>query len=428
MRSFAPLRLAAWLCLASALLCLFAPFRADWPLFALLPAAALAVGLAALPCQKPAARLALGLLPAPLLLLASAWPALIAGALSVLFCAVFLALGRFRTELWQYRQELIALVLLSALLALLSNLSALRSVPSRCMALACVLCAVLALRALRLGRAASPAWEAAGVGSFLLVPAAGAAAGAALWASLPLLQYLVQGLAALFGGAVSLWNSLWTKTLVHVDTIGEDFFEDGYIPYPTDAPLPTEAPTPTQFGGGTELRLPELNWGRMLLIALAVAAGAALLVLAIRLLRRSKRPDPADSPEEDLQSEAAPAAPVRHGRTRRRKRRAPKSNQARVRALYREYLDYLRLRGLHPDAAATTVEITAASAELLIQSDEPLRELYRKARYSGAELSDEDLRLAGQRLNQLISDENLRAGAQDRSPLRSEAPDERRQP
>ena len=78
MRSFAALRLAAQLLLVSAVLCLFGPFRADWPLFALLPALALLAALAALPVKAAPARLALGLLPALALPLASGLPSLIA--------------------------------------------------------------------------------------------------------------------------------------------------------------------------------------------------------------------------------------------------------------------------------------------------------------------------------------------------------------
>lgn len=403
MRSFAALRLAAQLLLVSAVLCLFGPFRADWPLFALLPALALLAALAALPVKAAPARLALGLLPALALPLASGLPSLIAGGLMAGYCAAYLAAGRFVLELWQYRREAVVLIALAAVTALLSNLAAFRGVPPRWLALACGVCALLALRALRMGRAAPPAWEAAGAGIFLLLPLGGAAAGAAIWAATPLLQYPLRAIGALLGGAAALWSSFWARLLGSVDSIGDDFFveESGPVPtFPTEPALEPGAEPP----GGSNFRMPELEipW----LTLLAVAAGVALLILVLWLLRRGKRA-PEKTAASDYQWEAAPESAPR-SRLRRRGRRAPKTNRDRLRTLYKEYLVFLSNYGVRPERSETTAEITADASAVLTETDELFRALYRKARYSDAPISDAELREAEALLAQLARDENVR--------------------
>lgn len=403
MRSFAALRLAAQLLLVSAVLCLFGPFRADWPLFALLPALALLAALAALPVKAAPARLALGLLPALALPLASGLPSLIAGGLMTGYCAAFLAAGRFALELWQYRREAAVLIALAAVTALLSNLAAFRGVPPRWLALACGLCVLLALRALRMGRAAPPAWEAAGAGIFLLLPLGGAAAGAAIWAATPLLQYPLRAIGALLGGAAALWSSFWAWLLGSVGTIGDDFYAEESVPVPTLPTMPT-AESGAELPGGSDFRLPELHipWTALL----AAAAVLILLILAIRLLRKSKRAAAADA-SDDLQWEAAPESAPR-SRLRRRGRRAPKTNRDRLRTLYKEYLVFLSNYGVRPERSETTAEITADASAVLTETDELFRALYRKARYSDAPISDAELREAEALLARLARDENVR--------------------
>lgn len=404
MRSFAALRLAAQLLLVSAVLCLLGPFRADWPLFALLPALALLAALAALPLKAAPARLALGLLPALALPLASGLPALIAGGLMTGYCAAFLSVGRFALELWQYRREAVVLIALAAVTALLSNLAAFRGVPPRWLALACGVCALLALRALRMARAASPAWEAAGAGLFLLLPLGGAAAGAAIWAATPLLQYPLRAIGALLGGAAALWSSFWAWLLGSVDSIGDDFFVEESGPVPTLPTQPAMEPG-AELPGSSNLRMPELNipW----LTLLAVAAGVALLILALRLLRRGRRA-PAANASSDYQWETAPE-PSRRPRSRKRSRRGPRTNRDRVRTLYKDYLDFLSGCGVRPAHSETTAEISADAAAVLNETDELLRALYRQARYSDAPITDAELRDAEAQLARLTREENLRS-------------------
>lgn len=403
MRSFAPLRLAAHLCLYAAVVCVFAPFRADWALFALLAAGALAAGLAAVRCRSARVRLLLGLAPAPLLLLASGWPSLAAGALALVYCAAVLAAGRFILELWQYRREVVVLLLLSVLTVALTAPEDFRVLPWS-FAAACAGLSLLALRVLRMRRASTPAWEAGSVGVFLLPLAGGALLGAGIWAAIPALRYLVKGVGAVFGAAIALWNTIWTWLLRGVDWFGENSAATETTvstEFTEEATQVTVTASPGLSAEFPELRIP---WG----ILLAVAGGFLLLVLLLLLLRFLRRGEtPAEERTgEDLVLEASPEAPKRV-RTRRRRRTA-KTNRARVRALYQEYLRFLRTNGVQRRPGDTTAEISDASSELLLQSDEQLRSLYRKARYSSEEISDEELRLAAETLKRLTAEENLR--------------------
>lgn len=400
MRSFVPLRLASQLCLYAAAVCLFAPFRADWPMFALLPVLAFAAALAAGRCRSAGLRLLLGLAPALALPLASGWLSLAGAALAIGYTAAVLTAGRFVQELWQYRRETVALIPICAVICLFSVLAAFRSPPTRGFAVACVVLAFLALRALRMRQAASPAWEAGSPVLFVLPLAGAAALGAALWASVPLLQYAVRGLGALLAGLLSLWNKGWTWLMRYAEGMSDDFYvEETAVP----AEWYGEATQAADAGqSGTTFRIPDLHIPWTLL--LAVAAGVVLLILLIRFLRRGRRVPAGEAPEEFVYEKLpVEAAPVRS----RRRRRTARTNRGQIRQIYREYLSYLRIHGIPHRASETTADVTDSARPLLIETDEVLRDLYRKARYSSAELSPEELQTAKERLSRLTADANL---------------------
>ena len=404
MRSFAPFRLAAQLFLVAAILCLLAPFRAGWRMFALIPALGLVAAFPAVRCKNALGRAAIGLLPGLALLLASGLPSLIAGALMVAYIAVYLGLGSFSMQLWQYRQEALVLIVLSAVTAMLSNIAAFRGVPPRYLAVGCLCFVILALRALRISRSAAPSWELRQSGAFLVPILGGAALGGVIWLSLPLLSLLMQGVAALLGGVASLWTSFWSWLMGSVE-IKDDFYETAPVPSPIITTEGAEATTDATLPRGSSLNLPkvQLPWG----IILGVMAGICLLLWLIWLLRRGSKPTKTEKQREQLQWEDAPDL-VQSVRTRKRAKRSPKTNRERLRGVYREYLAYLRAKGVRTGVSATTEEITEASSELLLRTDELLRGLYRRARYSSEEISDEDLRLAEKSLEELLAKENLR--------------------
>ena len=410
MRSFDSFRLTAQLCLGSAVFCLFSPFREDWRLFALLCALAFLAGLLAVRCRNPLGRAAIGLLPALALPLASAWLSLAAGGLIVVYSAIHLYFGVFSLPVWKYRIEALVLILLSALLALLSTLAAFRGLPSLFFGLACVCLAILALRGLRLSGNAAPLWEALNAGVNFLPPLIGAAAGCAIWFSLPLLRLLAQGLAALFGSAVSLWNSFWGWLMGGVN-IGDDF----HVTEPATNPIYgfTE---PTDFNpleNATYHSMPKITipWGYILAAAVAIS----LVLLVVWLLRGDKEAEtPLPKKKDSLRLEDDSDASASRLSSRKARKRAARSNRERVRALYRQYLLYLRTMGVRPGVSATTADITDASAALLLQTDETLRGLYRRARYGSEEICGEELQLAQEQLRQLLAVDNLRQARSSR--------------
>ena len=68
-----------------------------------------------------------------------------------------------------------------------------------------------------------------------------------------------------------------------------------------------------------------------------------------------------------------------------------KENREQIRILYNSYLEYLKTRGVRLARSDTTEEVTDATSRLFVQTDETLRNLYRKTRYSSQSLSREEL-------------------------------------
>ena len=93
----------------------------------------------------------------------------------------------------------------------------------------------------------------------------------------------------------------------------------------------------------------------------------------------------------------------------RRARRTPKSERERLRAVYRDYLNFLRSKGVSPGPSETTAEISQDASALLIESDESLRALYRRARYSAGAVSPAEVDAAAELLARLKQAENLRS-------------------
>lgn len=407
MRSFVSLRLTAQLCLIGAVFCLFAPLRAQWPVFALLPALALAAGLLAAPRSRAFSRLALGLLPALALPAAVSPWGLAAGGVMAVYAAVYLALGRFAPELWQYRREAAFTLALSAVIALLSGLGSARSLISAILSGFGFLGTLLALRARRLAPGASAVWQVRNAVCFALPLAGGAVLGAAVWALLPLLRRLIALFGALLGGAAVLWNTLWSWLMGRVDSVGEDFFEETPFAFPPNRPEPA-VETEAVPSGGPAFGLPEVELPRKwILIVLGVLGAAALLALLIWLLRRGGKAGKPGQVPTDFSLAPQTQTPTR--RPRRRRREKVSTDRTRIREAYREYLAFLSRSGVRRSPAHTTEEISAGAAAVLTTGDEALRELYRLARYSPAAPTPEQAEAAESLLAELVREENLRS-------------------
>ena len=397
MRSFVSFRLSAHICLVSAALCLFSPLKERWPAFALLGGLALLAGLFAAGCQKTLFRLLWGLLPlAALALSGPGWAVRAALLALAVYAAVYLALGRFAPETWRYRREVqIALVLFLVLLAV-SGFGSGSSAPTRLLGAAGFVLTLLALRALQLGPAPSASWQAGSAGLFLLPLAGGALAGAAIWLSGPALKYVAYGLSSVLAGIVSAWNAFFTW-LMGLFRIGEDFFE--YAPYePPSQGAAYEIASMSTPTPDTIVKTPEAQFPWEYILAALLAA--ALILLAVRLLRRGAPARKREKRDDGLTEEVLLREPK--ARRVRRKKGADHTYRGEIRHVYREYLAFLRSRDVRPSESATTAEISAAAAAVLAESDEKLREIYRRCRYSAAPVTQEDVRSAREALDGIL--------------------------
>ena len=412
MRSWPALRLGGQVFFCAAVLSFFAPFCRDLRFFWVLSALILAVSLAAVRLSRPLSRLALALVPALAFLVpVSGWISLAAGAAILLYVSIVLTRGDFFSDYRTYRLEGGWTLAVCVILAVVSFFRTEGGLSSLRFLICAALLVLLALRLLQVGGSMGPAWRAGSVGILGAVLAAGAAAGLAVWVLRDLFigffRLLGTGFAYLISIPLALLVRLWTA-LFGVSETEQDpglpklIFNIGGNPKPSSQFL-----TDTHYDSLT-VRVP---WMSILTVAAVV-----LLVLAaiwfIRTggLRRLRK---------DQTRQANDTAPAVQRAKRKKSRREELDNRSQLRIVYSRYLDFLRKRGVELDSSNTTQEITDASSELFLRSDERLRTLYRKARYSSQEISDEDLRHASEILNRLISEENRRSKQQGETPERS---------
>lgn len=407
MRSFAPLRLTSQLCFFAAFFCFFPILRVYWPIFALTAFLAFVAALIAVRVGKMALRLALGLLPALALVLVTDKLGLIAVCLATAYTAAILGIGRFTMKIWRYQREAKLLIFLCFVVELLSVLLITLhhfSVQGVCFAGASVLMTLLALRALWLGQSVSLGWEAGTTGLFFLPMLGGAAIGAGLWAVFPLLEKPVMVLAALIGGLMNIFTDFfnWLTRDAYKYWGGDARETETAVKLTQDTReliKPEETLVPPHG-----FRKPEVHISWELIVFIAVAL--ALLAFVIWLSRRSEKAVAGHTPDR-FREEKEHGGPRR--RTRRGRRRETDTNRSQVRAAYREYLLFLQQHGIRPKRSATTLDVSESSRDLLIEPDETLRALYRKARYSTEEITPEDLHLAQSCLDKLIAKENLQS-------------------
>ena len=383
MRSFVSLRLSAHLCFASAMLCMVAPFRGNWLLFAALTALVLIGAYCAAGSSRIRDRLLFGLLPVLAFPLASGLPSLLAGVALVGYVCAILVPGRIGEKLWRYRREVKLLLILCAVFSMLSTVFVvIDSTPTRCFFGICALMSVLALRAMRIGFSNSLRWELGNPIVFVLPAFIGAAIGAVAWLLRPLLEIIAWPI----GRLVALVTILWAKLRALSDKIPQDYPTTEVVSSTTDTT--SEAVEPTlDFSQSQEHWILKVNlpWKWIF----AGIAGVAILALVIWLVHCAKKPERSRKADEDILFQT-----VRNGtdssRRRRRNRRGKiSSNRARIRAVYREYLAYLDQKGISVRQSETTAEISDHADPVLLRSDKTLRQLYRIARYSEEEPDDQ---------------------------------------
>lgn len=124
----------------------------------------------------------------------------------------------------------------------------------------------------------------------------------------------------------------------------------------------------------------------VVLVLLAILAAVAVVYFAWKFYRKVRgiRSEEAGDAEAIEEGEGRPLG---SGRRRRKRRKLSRpSNRERIRAIYRDYLAYIRTCGVEIGRQTTSAEILEA-ADKLPSSDEAerLRELYIRARYHDAE-------------------------------------------
>ena len=400
MRSVAAFRLTAQLCLVCAILCLFTPFMEKWQAFALFLVLTLLAGLGAGGCRKAPHRLLWGLLPLLTLVLPGVgWTVRAVLFLLSVYAAMFLTLGRFSLEIWQYRRAVVICCVLMVLLIIISGLGTVRSVPPRFLSAAGVALALLALRAMQLSSPSSARWQAGSAGLFFLPIAGGVLFGTALWLAVPGIRLLAEVLSGALAGAIWLWNAVWSR-VVRLFPIGEDFFVSTPVEIPhleSPADISPESTVPPSLPG--ELPKLQIPWGDIL----TLLAIAALIALIVWMLRRGVSAARRKGQEYDWVEEEQP--PESRARRSRVRKSAERGSRSKVRSIYREYLAYLRSRDVRPNESATTADISAAAENVLTQPDAQLREIYRRCRYSSAPVSEEDVSAARAALDRLLRTE-----------------------
>ena len=382
-------------------------------------AALLILGLIAVELDKPGLRiLVLAQSALCLLLTRGLVPAAVA-AVPIVYTVLMIGLGRFEMErrlaLREIRLCLFAVLLLAAATFFLgwSLKGTVYRAPEACAysSLVFLFCAFLfgfiALRTHRAGPIRSKKWQAGNILLFLLPVAAGGAAGVfILLFVIPIVKYVFFGVATGFMASLIAGSQILTKLFEFGKNITYD--EASTPPPEIEPPEWLDATkvhsTREPYAVTKRVYMGEINYG---LIALIIAA-IAVCVVVFLLIRRAasvKREYREDVTREYLPDDRDK---LRSGRKRRR-RGKNEDRASKVRYVYRRYLFFLRMHGIDPARSDTSGEITERSAKLLAETDEELRELYRRARYDSEEnLTDEDVKRAEAAFERISADGNLK--------------------
>lgn len=403
MRNCASFRITSHVLMYSAIVCWFGPFRYNMLPFVLICAAVFVTSFIAVRIKQTALRAIIAALPAGLLLIPVTNPIVLAAeALPVIYSAASLIAARFDVEIWQLRKEVIVFFVLGFFVILASLIENFDNLTCRFLVVFSCLFAVLGLRALRTGRSENALWQAGNALIPLLIIAGAMLIGLGLWHAAPAFAVFARALAAMFGAFFVAWNAMWERIMNSVEQPSADFsLRDS--PYPSMSP---EAEAGIQGGPSTpdapfiHIVKPDLPWGTIFLAVLLALLAVGLVVLIVRgASSRSYKKKEALEFELDFE---------KPGR-RKKKRRKDEDSRSRLRAVYRRYLSFLSVNGVHPRLSETTEDISRSASEILLaETDELLRGYYRRARYSDEPVTKEDVAAAEAALEKLINDENVK--------------------
>ena len=394
MKSMASYRITALSCFYFALISLVSPFRASLLVTAVTAGLILVASFLAVRFEKPAVRLTFFILPLIWVVMVALvdWPQLAltaAGcALPVLAGAATLLLGRDMKELWRYRREFLILTGISALVLVASVNPLIYSTPTCIFIGAFLLFGILALRAGRAGQMKSSRWQAGSAG-LLLLPILGAAGVGTL---------LRVGFSALMDWLRNLFVDSGVPMVSHATP--SPILTDHHVRRPA---LETTTGTPVPYDKVEDLtqkpfltQVKAMDWKWILLGLVLLVA----LVILLKMLLGNK--DKVKAQEEGLEMAVENESGGR-GRRRRRRWLRDDSNNEKVRELYRQYLNYLRVKGVSLDQSETSEDVSEEAMDIT-GDDAVLREIYRKARYDrpGA-VTDEELAQAQAAYRRLIN-------------------------
>ncbi len=267
---------------------------------------------------------------------------------------------------------------------------------------------ILVLRRKRMGAGASAGAKLLNLAELFCAALCGILACAVLYFLLKSAGRVIEILFApagwLIGGLVSVFEWI-TAILVRYQPPEESsVYESSSLS--GDEMLPPETVIP-----GTEE--PSYAWAESLGQSLLYVLGLAVLVLLVYLVYKAIRNLRISGKGEGLAYEDMDSERMIAGKKRKKRKKQERTNNHRIREIYREYLAFVRLNGVEIAKQSTSAEVLAAASALPGGSEaDQLRALYIRARYHDRqELSDEEVRLAEallQKIKTEVEDENRR--------------------
>ena len=156
-------------------------------------------------------------------------------------------------------------------------------------------------------------------------------------------------------------------------------------------------------------------WAGALGQALLYILGLALFVLLVFLVYKAIRNLRIAGGGEGLAYEDMGTERMTAGKKRKRRKKQERTNNHKIREIYREYLSFVRLNGVEVSRQSTSEDVLAAASALPGGREaDRLRALYIRARYHDRQqLSDGEVRLAEELLQKIkaeADEENRRKG------------------
>ncbi len=234
---------------------------------------------------------------------------------------------------------------------------------------------IIGLRMLRIGKGASFRWLLYSLAELLVFPAAAVLAcgtAALVMKGKKILEILITPLGALMAAFPAALAGIFSWMKPIEESVEESTSGSESLASETAAAIETTADAAV-FPNLPNLPAFHFNW-RLFLAILFIAGTAAVLIVVFRKKHEK---------QEDFEGDIAGGKFYRSKR-KRRKTRYPDTPAERIRACYREYLDFQYQRGLRRVPGDTSLDILRFSQGNPSEDGEArLRELYVKARYRG---------------------------------------------